>query len=162
MVLNCSYEAVNICSAKRAFVLVCKGAALVEEPSGYFVRTGKLTLSVPSVIRLTRYRRVPRLNRSVSRRGILLRDSGRCQYCQRPFPAAEFTLDHVIPQSRGGASTWENLVAACKPCNNKKSDRTPAEANMPLLKRPTQLSMHAKHRTLQGNENNSWERYLFC
>ncbi len=161
LVLNAAYEPVNTCSARRAFTLVCKGVAVVEASSGAFVRTGRLTLPVPSVIRLVTYRYVPRRSRAVSRKNILLRDGGRCQYCARPFPTAEFTLDHVIPRSRGGGSTWENLVSACKPCNNRKGDRTPAEAGMTLLKRPAQITIHAKHKLLQGSDDKSWERYLF-
>src|SRR5580658_2435247 len=136
LVLNASYEPIHICSARRAITLVCKGAALVEEVSSYMVRTSKINIPVPNVIRLTRYRRVPRQNRSVSRKGILLRDGFTCQYCRSKLPAGDLTLDHVVPRSRGGRSTWENLVACCFGCNNRKSNRTPQEAGMSLVKQP--------------------------
>ncbi len=160
LVINAAYLPANVCSATRACILIAKGAAVVEETSGFFVRTCKMTLPVPSVIRLLTYRHVPRITRSVSRKRILLRDGGRCQYCQRAFPAVEFTLDHVLPRSRGGGSTWENLVSCCKPCNNKKGDKTPAEAGMTLVRKPTQLTIHSKHRLLQAGDR-TWDKFLF-
>ncbi len=81
LVLNASYEPIHICTARRAITLTCKGAAVVEELSAYTIRTSKLNIPVPNVIRLVRYRRVPRQNRSVSRKGIILRDGSACQYC---------------------------------------------------------------------------------
>jgi 5-methylcytosine-specific restriction endonuclease McrA len=161
LVINASYEPINICSARRALTLVLKGAAVVEEVSAYVVRTSKISIPLPSVVRLQKYRRMLRQNRSVSRKGIVLRDSSTCQYCRQKLPPRELTLDHVIPRSRGGASTWENLVASCKPCNNVKGDRTPAEAGLTLAKQPRQITIHAKHRLLIGDEK-TWERYLFC
>jgi 5-methylcytosine-specific restriction endonuclease McrA len=161
LVLNASYEPIHICSARRAITLVCKGAALVEEVSSYMVRTSKINIPVPNVIRLTRYRRVPRQNRSVSRKGILLRDGFTCQYCRAKFVASDLTLDHVLPRSRGGGSGWENLVASCYSCNNRKGDRTPQEAGMPLVRPPRQLGIHAKQRLL-ASDSQSWEKYLFC
>src|SRR5205823_1597385 len=152
LVLNASYEPIQIASARRAITLVCKGAAVVEEVSAYTIRTSKISIPVPNVIRLVRYRRVPRQNRSVSRKGILLRDGLACQYCRGRFGPGDLTLDHVLPRSRGGASTWENLVACCFPCNNRKGNRTPAEAGMALAKQPRQISIHAKHRLLAGDE----------
>jgi 5-methylcytosine-specific restriction endonuclease McrA len=160
LVLNASYEAINVCAARRAIRLVLLGAAEVLENSGTFVRTPQISLPVPSVIRLRKYARVPRQNRSVSRKGILLRDNNSCQYCQAKMLPRQLTMDHVIPRSRGGASTWENLVASCFACNNKKGDRTPGEAGMTLAKQPRQLHIHAKHRLLAADEQ-VWQRYLF-
>ena len=161
LVLNASYEAVNICSARRALTLVFKGAAVVERVSAFTVHTSKIDIPIPSVVRLLKYRRIPRQNRSVSRKGILLRDRGACQYCGQALPPRSLTLDHVIPRSRGGASAWENLVASCFPCNNRKGDRTPQECGMALLKQPRQISIHAKHRLLAGDEK-TWDEFLFC
>jgi 5-methylcytosine-specific restriction endonuclease McrA len=161
LVINASYEPINICSARRALTLVLKGAAIVEEVSAFTVRTARLTIPLPSVVRLQKYRRMPQQNRAVSRKGIVLRDGSTCQYCRTKLPPRDLTLDHVIPRSRGGGSTWENLVASCCPCNNRKGDRTPQEAGMPLTKQPRQISIHAKHRLLAGDEK-TWERYLFC
>jgi 5-methylcytosine-specific restriction endonuclease McrA len=114
------------------------------------------------VVRLLIYRRVPRQNRAVSRRSIMLRDRHTCQYCRRAFEARKLTLDHVVPRSRGGAGTWENLVACCHPCNNRKADRTPAEAGMMLERKPAQIGIHAKYRLTIGAEEPAWDAYLFC
>ncbi len=160
LVLNASYEPINICSARRALTLVFKGAAIVEQGSAYTVHTSKINIPIPSVVRLCQYKRMPRQNRSVSRKGIILRDGSTCQYCTSKLPAKELTLDHVIPSSRGGDSTWENLVASCFRCNNRKGSRTPQEAGMALAKIPRQISIHAKHRLLAGDQN-AWDRYLF-
>lgn len=161
LVLNASYEAIQVATARRALTLVCKGAAVVEESSPFMVRTSKITLPIPSVIRLVRYRRVPRQNRSVSRKGIILRDRGACQYCGAVLAGKELTLDHVMPRARGGNSVWENLVACCFPCNNHKGNRTPQEAGMALTRQPRQISIHAKHRLMIGDEQ-IWDKYLFC
>jgi 5-methylcytosine-specific restriction endonuclease McrA len=162
LVLNASYEAVTICTARRAITLVMKGAAVVEEISRYTIRTPRVSVPVPSVVRLRTYRKVPRLKRSVSRKGIILRDASGCQYCGRKFESRELTLDHVIPRSRGGQSTWENLVASCVRCNNRKGNRTPQEAGMQLLRAPRPIGIHAKHRLLAGDDHGAWDKYLFC
>lgn len=162
LVLNASYEAINVVAARRAITMVMKGAAVVERPSVYFIKTARLNIPVPSVIRLREYRRVPRQNRAVSRKSLLLRDRYSCQYCQAVLLPKQLTLDHVIPRSRGGGSTWENLVAACYPCNNRKGDRTPAESGMQLLRKPAQIGIHAKHRLMIGTAETAWDEYLFC
>jgi 5-methylcytosine-specific restriction endonuclease McrA len=161
LVLNASYEPINIVPARRALTLVLGGKALVEERSKFVIRTSKINVPVPSVIRLMSYRRIPRQNRSISRKGILLRDGSTCQYCRSTLPPKDLTLDHVIPRSRAGESTWENLVACCFPCNNRKGNRTPQEAGMVLAKQPRQITIHAKHRLMIGDES-TWERYMFC
>ncbi len=161
LVLNASYEPLNIVTARRALTLVLGGKAIVEERSAFTIRTSKINVPIPSVIRLMAYRRIPRQNRSMSRKGILLRDSCTCQYCRSKFAPKELTMDHVLPRSRGGESTWENLVACCFPCNNKKGNRTPQEAGFLLAKQPRQITIHAKHKLLAGDES-TWEQYLFC
>lgn len=162
LVLNASYEPINIVSARRALVMVCKGIAYVEEPSSETVKTATMRLPIPSVIRLLVYRRTPRVNRSVSRKSILLRDRLTCQYCMHPFAPKSLTLDHVNPRSRGGGNTWENLVASCYRCNNLKADRTPTEAGMILQRKPAQIGIHAKHRLMIGSSEPSWDKYLYC
>jgi 5-methylcytosine-specific restriction endonuclease McrA len=162
LVLNASYEPINIVTARRAITLVMKGAAHVEESSSHVVRTAKVAFRIPSVVRLLSYRRIPRQNRAVSRKSILLRDRHTCQYCHRQFEMKKLTLDHVTPRSRGGGSTWENLVACCCACNNRKADRTPAEAGMPLERKPAQIGIHARHRLMAGNAEPAWDKYLFC
>lgn len=162
LVLNASYEAINVISAKRALTLVMGGKAYVEEPSGHFIRTAKMSVQIPSVIRLLVYRRMPRQNRAVSRKSILLRDRFTCQYCHSTLEPRKLTLDHVIPRSRGGGSTWENLVSSCYGCNNSKANRTPAEAGMVLARKPAQIGIHARHRLMIGTAEPSWDKFLFC
>jgi len=91
----------------------------------------------------------------------MLRDRNTCQYCHAALAPRSLTLDHVVPRSRCGASTWENLVACCFACNNRKGDRTPEEAGMPLIRKPMPVGLHAKHRLVAG-EMDGWEKYLFC
>src|SRR5450432_3950531 len=134
LVLNASYEPINICAARRALVLVLKGIASAEEVSSHAVHSSRRTLRVPSVIRLLEYRRIPHQTRALSRKNIMMRDRYTCQYCHRTMPSGELTLDHVIPRSRGGASSWENLVACCHGCNRRKGNQLPHEANMRLFR----------------------------
>jgi 5-methylcytosine-specific restriction endonuclease McrA len=140
-------------------VLLCKpDTAVVEEASSYSIRSAKLCFPAPSVIRLLHYRRVPRPQRSISRKHILIRDGYMCQYCGKSPERGTLTLDHVHPRSRGGQSTWENLVACCQKCNNRKDARTPAEAGMQLQKTPGRFGIHQKHKMLAEP---AWEKYLF-
>src|SRR4029078_2304818 len=111
LVLNASYEPINICAARRALVLVLKGVASAEEVTSHAVRSTRRTIEMPSVIRLLEYRRIPHQTRSLSRKNILMRDRYTCQYCHRTLPSGELTLDHVAPRSRGGESACANLLA---------------------------------------------------
>lgn len=125
LVLNAGYEPLSVVSFRRALVLVMNGrAAIVQTDSERPIRGIAGTLERPTVIVLTRYVRIPHSRHvPVSRRGVLRRDNQRCAYCQ----GHATTIDHVIPRSRGGADSWENLVACCLSCNNMKGDRTPRE-----------------------------------
>lgn len=106
LVLNASYEPINICGARRALVLVLKGIARTEEEHGLALHAQRSIIAMPSVIRLLEYRRIPHQTRALSRKNILLRDRNTCQYCGEVLPSSELTLDHVVPRSRGGNSTW--------------------------------------------------------
>ena len=163
LVLNASYEPINVCAARRAIVLVLKGVAMTEEENGHFLHAARLAMRVPSVIRLLEYRRIPHQTRALSRKNILLRDRNTCQYCGTVLAAAELTLDHVIPRSRGGSSTWENLVACCHPCNNRKGNRTPEEAGMKLARLPRPFSLHTSRHLMRmlGKGEAQWRKYLF-
>src|SRR5439155_3710125 len=110
LVLNASYEPINICGARRALILVLKGVASAEEESTHAIHSARIALRLPSVIRLLEYRRIPHQTRALSRKNILMRDRYTCQYCHRTIASSELTLDHVIPRSRAGESAWENLV----------------------------------------------------
>src|SRR6478752_7486875 len=125
LVLNASYEPINVCAARRALVLVLKGVAMTEEENGHFLHSARVAMRLPSVIRLLEYRRIPHQSRALSRKNILLRDRNTCQYCGELLTASDLTLDHVVPRSRGGASTWENLVACCHSCNRRKGNQMP-------------------------------------
>lgn len=158
LVLNAGYEPLAVVSFKRALMLVMsRKASVVECVDGDPVRSATEEHDRPAVILLTRYVRVPRGRAvPVSRRGVLRRDGHRCAYCGRPAT----TIDHVLPRSRGGKDSWENLVAACVKCNNVKSDRTPQEMGWelrfpPAPPRGTAWSVRGADRT-----DPSWTPYL--
>ena len=163
LVLNASFEPINICAARRALVLVLKGVASAEELSGNHVHSPRHTMRVPSVIRLLEYRRIPHQTRALSRKNILMRDRYTCQYCHRAFSAGELTLDHVVPRSRAGETAWENLVACCHPCNNRKGSRTPDEAGMKLARAPRPFSLHTSRHLMRllAKSDDQWRKYLF-
>jgi 5-methylcytosine-specific restriction endonuclease McrA len=134
LVLNASYEPLNVCSTRRAHVLVWKGKAEVVERLDEPLRTATNTYTRPHVIRLVTYVRVPRsVKRRISRRALFARDGWRCQYCGS---TGKLTLDHVVPRSRGGDSVWENVVTACAPCNLRKGDRSLEQVGMELKAAP--------------------------
>ena len=163
LVLNASYEPINVCAARRAIVLVLKGVAMTEEENGHFLHAARLTIRVPSVIRLLEYRRIPHQTRALSRKNILLRDRNSCQYCGAVLGSSELTLDHVVPRSRGGLSTWENLVACCHFCNRRKGNQLPVEANMKLIREPRAFNLHTSRHIMRllGHSDAKWRKYLF-
>ena len=163
LVLNSTYEPINVCNVRRAVVLVLKGVARTEEKGNYMLRTPRVTVPTPSVIRLLDYVHIPFERKSLSRKNILLRDHNTCQYCGRVLAPAELTLDHVVPRSRGGHSNWDNLVACCKRCNNRKGSSTPEEAGMNLIKRPQAFSLHVNRQIMRylGRSDEAWRKYLF-
>ncbi len=163
LVLNASYEPINICAARRAIVLVLKGVATAEEHSHLLLHSALQAVPLPSVIRLVGYRRIPHQTRSLSRNNILMRDRFTCQYCQRTLPSSELTLDHVIPRSRSGETAWENLVTCCHACNNHKGNRTPEEAGMNLARQPRPFSLHTSRHLMRllARSDEQWQKYLF-
>ena len=163
LVLNASYEPINICAARRAIVLVLKGLAMTEEVNGHFLHSARLAIRVPSVIRLLEYRRIPHQTRALSRKNILLRDRNSCQYCGEVLPSSELTLDHIVPRSRGGQSTWENLVACCHSCNHKKGNQLLQECGMALMREPRTFNLHTSRHLMRmmGRSDAKWRKYLF-
>ncbi len=134
LVLNATYEPLCVVSARRAVVLVLSEKAEVLHDSEEDMRSERLALKVPSVIRLRYFVKVPFRRRSaLNRRAVFARDGGRCQYCG----AAAESIDHVVPRAKGGTHTWENVVAACRPCNTAKRDRLLSETTMVLRRRPS-------------------------
>lgn len=161
LVLNRLYMAIRVIPARRALTLLVKDLAEVvnveagqyvtydfeswtelsqyhEEftPDYDWVRTVRCSLAVPKIIRLLGYDRLPAQTVKLNRRNLYARDENRCQYCGHKFPTCELTLDHVVPRSLGGGSSWENLVCACVACNSRKGGRTPYQARMKLLRKP--------------------------
>jgi hypothetical protein len=154
LVLNASYEPINICGARRALVLVLKGIARTEEEHGLTLHAQRSIVPMPSVIRLLEYRRIPHQTRALSRK----------KYCGDSLPPSELTLDHVIPRSRGGNSTWENLVACCHSCNRRKGNRMLSEIDdMILLRDPRPFSLHTSRQIMRmlGRGDDRWRKYLF-
>lgn len=135
LVLNASYEPLNVTTVRRAHVLVFKGRAEVLEQLEKPLHSASDTYPWPHVIRLVSYVRVPRaVQRKISRRALFARDNWRCVYCGTT--AGRLTLDHVVPRSRGGDSVWENVVTSCAPCNLRKGNRLPEEVAMKLPRLP--------------------------
>ncbi len=163
LVLNATYEPINITAARRAVVLVLKGVATTEEENGSFLHAARMAIRIPSVIRLTEFRKIPHQTRALSRKNILMRDRYTCQFCGRVLPASELTLDHVIPRSRGGHTDWDNLVACCHNCNNRKGDRLPEEAGLKLRRPPRPFTLHTSRQLMRmlGRSDDRWRKYLF-
>ena len=166
LLLNASYEALGTIGVPRAVRLIWKGSAeMVERDGRRILRSQYFEFAAPSVVRLTHYVDVRgRQRRSSSKRNrILARDGHRCQYCGKKGTAFDLTIDHILPGSRGGTTSPENLVAACFACNQRKGDRTPEEARMPLLKNPAALIYGIDRQILchQAESHPEWRRYLF-
>lgn len=159
LVLNQDYRALTICSVERATVLVLlQKADLIEVLPEQFVRSPSLRLPWPSVVRLKGYAAVPFKRILLSRKNVLRRDRYHCQYCGS---REDLTIDHILPKSRGGPDTWENLVTACVPCNNRKGNRTPDEAGMRLHRQPFRPSYVAFLRDFVGLVDDAWKPYLY-
>jgi 5-methylcytosine-specific restriction endonuclease McrA len=157
LVLNATYEPLGVVSSRRAVVLVLTQRADLVHGSGNELRSERLTVEVPTVIRLRQYVRVPYQRRAaLSRRGVFLRDRGVCQYCGRKAES----IDHVIPRARGGAHVWENVVAACRPCNAKKRDRLLEDSGMRLHKRPEAPKHLSWVLVAFGDVPDAWHQYL--
>jgi 5-methylcytosine-specific restriction endonuclease McrA len=159
LVLNASYEPLNVCSVRRAHVLVWKGKAEILESLPKGLRSATDTYVWPHVIRLVQYVRVPRaIQRKISRRALFARDGWRCAYCGTA--SSRLTLDHVVPRSKGGESIWENVVAACAPCNHRKGDRTVEEARMELRVRPRPPAPVLFIHLAAPSVPDRWQQYL--
>lgn len=187
LVLNKLYVAVRIISARHAFCLLSREAAEVIhvdqgvystydlaswteiselqhefEPEAHdWVRTVRLHIAVPRIIRLVGYDKLPKQGVKLNRRNLFARDRNRCQYCGHHFPTSELSIDHVRPRMLDGPDTWENLVCSCVRCNAKKGGRTPQQANMRLIRKPTKPKRNPLIAIRLGNEKyNSWKTFL--
>jgi 5-methylcytosine-specific restriction endonuclease McrA len=187
LVLNRMYTAVRVVSARRAFTMLCKQAAEViafddgryinydfeswaemselrkqfEREQHDWVRTARIEIAVPKIIRLLGYDRFPKQMVKLNRRNLYARDNNRCQYCGKHFATKELTLDHVIPRVQGGEHTWENLVCACVKCNARKGGRTPHQAHMHLVRHPVRPKRNPSIMLRLGSAKyQSWKAFL--
>lgn len=161
LVLNATYEPLNVVSVRRAVVLLLKEKAELVEAAEARLRAECIEVPVPLVIRLITYVRVPRrFNLPVSRRTVLSRDDYTCQYCGAQPGKSDLTMDHVLPRSRGGDHSWENVTTACGPCNRRKGNRTPAEAGMSLRRQPYRPRYVAVALLGRADVRDVWEKYL--
>jgi 5-methylcytosine-specific restriction endonuclease McrA len=159
LVLNATYEPINVCSVRRAVVLLLKEKAELLERGRWELHSENTTFARPAVIRLIAYVHVPRdvHQRKITRRAVFARDGWTCQYCGS---RANLTVDHVIPRSKGGSSSWDNIVASCAPCNRRKGDRLPRQAGMHPRRIPriprAEVFIHVASPTIPA----AWRQYL--
>jgi 5-methylcytosine-specific restriction endonuclease McrA len=159
LVLNATFEPINVCTVRRAAVLLLKEKAEIVEHASWELRSESLSLPRPVVIRLVTYVKVPRdtHRRKITRRAVFARDRWTCQYCGS---RSNLTVDHVVPRSKGGASSWENIVTSCAPCNRRKGNALPRHAGMTLRHAPRspnpQVFIHVASPTIPT----AWRAYL--
>ena len=161
LVLNQNYEPLNICNVRRAILLVFDGKAEILEANGHVVKSATRSFPAPSVIRLVYLIHRPHPRVKLTRREVFIRDGYTCQYCGRH--SHDLTIDHVIPRSRGGMHSWDNLVSACKPCNHRKGGKLLAEARMALRKEPREPRAgryYTIERRIEGGVNQEWSKFL--
>jgi len=160
LVLNHSYEPISICSVQKAGVLVyLRKAEIIATLNGKQLRSVNSNYAFPSIVRLSKYRQIPYKEIILSRKNIVRRDGHRCQYCGST--KAPITVDHVLPKSQGGPDTWENMIAACVKCNNRKGDRTPEQAGMTMLSTPRRPSHISFIVHSMNSIDSNWKPYLF-
>jgi len=187
LVLNKLWMAVRVTSAKRAFSLLVRDLAevihvddgaytghdfeswtelsearqLAEEHQYEWVNTVRMSIAVPKIIRLLGYDRLPRQDVKLNRRNIFARDRNLCQYCGKSFPTSDLSLDHVVPRSQNGKSTWQNLVCCCLWCNAKKGGRTPKQAHMKLVREPVKPKRNPAISLRLGSDKYAcWQAFL--
>jgi 5-methylcytosine-specific restriction endonuclease McrA len=159
LVLNATYEPVNVCTVKRAVVLLLKEKAEMIEHGDRQLHSATSSMTRPMVIRLITYVRIPRdtHRRKITRRAVFARDDWTCQYCGS---RQQLTVDHVVPRSKGGGSTWDNIVASCAPCNRRKADHLPRQAGMRLLKTPKTPNPDVFIQVASPTIPSAWKAYL--
>lgn len=159
LVLNASFEPINVCTVRRAIVLILKEKAEVIDDTELELHAEKVSMTRPSVIRLVTYVRIPfqSFRRKITRRAVFARDGWECQYCGR---RGSLTMDHIVPRSKGGETSWENVVACCAGCNRRKGDRSVSQAGMRLRSRPrtphATIFIHVASPTIPT----SWQPYV--
>ena len=163
LLLNITYEPLRIINWKKAITLLLLDKVEVLEEYGREIHSVSFTLKLPSVVRLLRLVKRPKTPVKFSRQNIYARDKYRCQYCGSRFSCEEFTYDHVIPKSRGGKTKWDNIVTCCMECNRKKGGRTPKEAGMKLIRKPSIPTWLPALKITVGFREvpKSWRDYLY-
>ncbi len=157
LVLNATYEPLSVVSSRRALLLVLNERAELVHDTGERFHSAHASFPEPSVVRLARYVRVPRQGHvAISRRSVFARDNYRCQYCG----ASAENIDHVVPRSRGGTHTWDNVVAACRRCNSAKEDRLLEESGFVLRRKPTVPRSRVWLLIASGELRTEWEAYV--
>jgi 5-methylcytosine-specific restriction endonuclease McrA len=157
LVLNATFEPLCVVPCRRAVVLVLDEKAEVVHDTGLALHSEKLTVPVPSIVRLRYFVKVPyRRRAALNRKAVFVRDGHRCQYCG----AAAESIDHVVPRSRGGGHEWENVVASCRPCNVRKRDRMLDETSMRLVRRPSAPREATWITVAVGRVPEHWQPYL--
>jgi len=159
LLLNSTFEPLNVINVKRAVQLVMLHKAQMVEHNGAFLRSTHTRLPLPLVVRLAYYINRPYQKVKFTKRAVFQRDGYACQYCGRRD--GTLTLDHVMPRSMGGQSTWTNIISACKECNNRKGNRTLREAGMALVSRPREPKLIPYLRITKRVSHRCWEKYLF-
>lgn len=163
LVLNQTYEPLNFCNMRRAIIMLLKGKAQEVEYDGRVIYSPSLSMQVPTVIRLNRYIKKPYLvGVRFSKKNVFKRDNYTCQYCGSY--GVGLTIDHVTPRSRGGITSWENVVVACQRCNLKKGDRILKEGGLTILRKPKKpyFLLHFKNLPqADGLVRATWNKYLF-
>jgi 5-methylcytosine-specific restriction endonuclease McrA len=159
LVLNATFEPINVCTVRRAVVLLLKEKAEVIEHAEWELHSATASMSRPVVIRLVTYVRIPRdtHRRKITRRAVFARDDWTCQYCGS---RSNLTVDHVVPRSKGGASSWENIVASCAPCNRRKGNALARQVGMRLLRQPRSPSSHVFIQVATPSIPAAWRTYL--
>jgi 5-methylcytosine-specific restriction endonuclease McrA len=159
LLLNFSYEPLGTVSVQRAVRMLFSRKAEILHDTGRVIRSEKMAFPLPSVVRLLYYVTHRRKSVALTKKNVLLRDDYRCAYCLAHC-GGQMTVDHVVPKSRGGTSSWENLVACCAHCNGRKRDRTPEEAGMPLRRKP-HVPKHIPWLVVRRNTQPAeWANYL--
>lgn len=177
LVLNRSWQPVNVATVARALVMVWSDTARVVDPADYqlydwadwaelkpsddqpFVQAVSQRIRVPEVVTLTDFNRLPSTTVAFSRRNIFKRDRMLCQYCGKKLRSEDATIDHVVPRSHGGGSSWENCVLACVRCNHSKADRTPQKAGLNLLNMPKQPNWNPAY-SQYSVRYESWSKFI--
>ena len=159
LVLNANYAPMTVCTAKRAISLHFLDKIDILSNYEEKINSPSLSLELPSVIKIRTYIKNHNMAVEISRKNIIARDNYKCQYCGKQ--SMSLTVDHVLPKFRNGQDTWENLVAACKNCNQIKGEKTPEEAKMPLLKKPKRPNRIHYFQRLVKDKQADWRPYLF-